>query len=87
MSVMDDVAALRGMADEIPTTQVRQMQQDLLELIARIRGILGNDAGAHNRVIESANRLGIRLESAAVACVDFNITVNAVADNLQQIGN
>jgi hypothetical protein len=87
MTIMEDAAILRGMAEKVPTAQIRQMQQDLLELIVRIRAILGSVESADQSVIAAGDRLGIRLESAAVACTDFAYTINKIADSFEQIGS
>jgi hypothetical protein len=87
MSLTDDAAALRNMASQVPTAQVRQMQQDILELCVNIRGILGSNLeSANQNIVDKTNRLGIRLESAAVACSDLEYAINQIADGFEQIG-
>lgn len=82
MSIMDDVAALRELAGTIPNAKIRQAQQDLLEMSAKLTGILGPNFGKHAELLQRSNTAGIRLESAMQASRAFEDAINDVADAL-----
>lgn len=82
MSIMDDVAALRELAGTIPNAIIRQAQQTLLEMNAKLTGILGPNFGTHADLQQKANTAGIRLESAMQASRAFEDAINDVADAL-----
>lgn len=87
MSIMDDVAALRALAADIPTAAVQQAQQTLLEMNAKLVGILGPDFGAHKELRQRASTADIRVNSAIVACQVLEDAINDAADALQQAGS
>jgi hypothetical protein len=87
MSLMDDTAALRAMAEEVPIAGLRQFQQNLLELNARLAGILGAQFGPHVELLDRANTAGIRLDSATVACGQFLEAIIDAAEVIEAAGS
>jgi hypothetical protein len=82
MSIMDDVAALRAMASEVPTAAIRQAMQSLTEMNAKITGLLGEGSPLTPELLLRSNALGIRLESAVAAAVDFENDLHMAAEAL-----
>jgi hypothetical protein len=87
MSVMDDVAALQELAADIPVASLRQVQQTLLEMNAKLTGILGPEFGSHTALLAQSIKTGLRVESAVTACQQFEDSINVVAAVLQQAGS
>jgi hypothetical protein len=87
MSVMDDVATLQALAAEVPTASLRQSQQTLTELYAKLVGLLGTDFVEKSMLADVIDTAGIRLESAMSASKALEDAINTVADALMNAGS
>jgi hypothetical protein len=84
MTIMDDVARLKGMAasDSFPTVTLRYIQQQLNETTAAVSEVLGPALISSLGVGVTSAAAVAAVESAIAACDEYKSAINDAADRL-----
>lgn len=83
MSIWDDIRRLRLIVERIPMEQLRFMQNNLLEMNAEVKELLGADHGFYHGIGAVAAKVNDQLDAAVAACIEYEEAILDAADALE----
>jgi hypothetical protein len=87
VSIWDDIQALRRIVERIPIEQLRFMQENLVDLNAEVKELLGEDHGFYHGIGAVAGALGDHFTNTIAACREYEEAILDAADRLEQEGS
>lgn len=84
MSIWDDIQALRQIIERIPMEQLRFMQENLLDMNAEVKEILGEGHGFYHGIGAVAAALSEHFEKTIGSCEEYEEAILDAADALEQ---